>query len=289
MLAKGIDMAKESSTAPSQPPLHAAMLGEFLGTALLILLGNGVVAGVFLVNKKPDSMMITTGWGLAVALAVYVSGRLSGGHINPAVTLALASRGAFPLNRLLPYWGAQMAGAFVGALLVYADYGDAFQAFERDEHVVRGLMEGGKLAGPAAGGAGVFATYPAFDTTGRNVFSEFLGTAVLLLGVRALTDRRNTAPGGFVEPLAIGALVWAIGLSLGGLTGYAINPARDLGPRLASAFLGWGPAVFQSHGNYFWIPIVAPLAGGLAGNALYDFAIHRHLPPEGPPGPPGVV
>ena len=183
----------------------------------------------------------------------------------------------------------QLAGAFLGALLVYVDYGDAFSAFERDEHLIRGLMAAGKLVGPSAGGAGVFATYPAFDTTWRNFFSEFLGTGVLLLGVRALTDRRNAAPGGYVEPLALGGLVWAIGLSLGGLTGYAINPARDLAPRLASALLGWGPAVFQSHSGYFWIPIVAPLAGGLAGSALYDFAIHQHLPPEGEPSPPGEL
>ncbi len=281
-------MPKESN-APALPPLHAALLGEFIGTALLIVLGDGVVAGVFLLGRKPDNVMITTGWGLAVALAVYVSGRLSGGHINPAVTLALAARRAFPVRRVLPYWGAQLAGAFAGALLVYIDYGDAFAAFERDEHIVRGLLEAGKLAGTAAGGAGVFATYPAFDTIWRNVFSEFLGTAVLLLGVRALTDRRNAAPGGYVEPLALGGLVWAIGLSLGGLTGYAINPARDLGPRLASSLLGWGAAVFQSHEYYFWIPIIAPLAGGLAGSALYDFAIHRHLPPEDMPSPPGEL
>jgi glycerol uptake facilitator protein len=281
-------MANRSSSIP-QTPLGAAMTGEFLGTALLILLGDGVVANVFLLNKQADNMMITTGWGLAVALAVYVSGRLSGGHINPAVTLALASRGEFPRSRVFPYWGAQLAGAFVGALLVYADYGEAFLAFERDADLVRGAMADGKLFGPAAGGAGVFATYPAFDNTWRNVLSEFLGTAVLLMGVRALTDRRNAAPGGYVEPLALGALVWAIGLSLGGLTGYAINPARDLGPRLASAFLGWGPSVFQSHGGYFWVPIVGPLAGGLAGIALYDLAIHRHLPPEGAPSPPGEL
>jgi glycerol uptake facilitator protein len=285
---KGIAMAKESSVI-GPPALHAAMLGEFLGTALLIVLGNGVVANVFLVGRKPDNMMITTGWGLAVALAVYVSGRLSGGHINPAVTVALAARGSFSWGRVLPYLTAQLAGAFVGAMLVYADYGDAFLAFEHDEHLVRGAMEGGKLLGPAAGGAGVFATYPAFDTTWRNILSEFLGTAVLLLGVRALTDRRNAAPGGYVEPLALGGLVWAIGLSLGGLTGYAINPARDLGPRLASALLGWGTAVFQSHAGYFWIPIVAPIAGGLAGSFLYDFAIHRYLPPEGEPSPPGEL
>jgi glycerol uptake facilitator protein len=256
---------------------------------LLILLGDGVVAGVVLVSKISDQMMITTGWGLAVALAVYLSGRLSGGHINPAVTLALASRGAFPRSRVLPYWGAQLAGAFTGALLVYADYADAFRNFEQTEHLVRGAMAGGKLVGPAAGGAGVFATYPAFDTLGLNFLSEFLATAVLLLGVRALTDRRNAAPGGYVEPLALGALVWAIGLSLGGLTGYAINPARDLGPRLVSALMGWGTSVFQSHGSYFWIPIVAPLAGGIAGIFLYDFAIHRHLPPEGEPSPPGEL
>jgi glycerol uptake facilitator protein len=281
-------MAK-GSTAMAEPALHSALMGEFLGTALLIVIGDGVVAGDVLLNKTSDKMMITTAWGLAVALAVYLCGRLSGGHINPAVTLALASRGAFPGSRVLPYWGAQLAGAFVGALLVYVDYADAFRAFELNEQVVRGAMEGGKLAGTAAGGAGVFATYPAFDTTWRNFFSEFLGTLVLLLGVRALTDRRNAAPGGYVEPLALGALVWAIGLSLGGLTGYAINPARDLGPRIASALLGWGAAVFQSHGGYFWIPIVAPFAGGIAGIFLYDFAIHRHLPPEYEPSPPGEL
>jgi glycerol uptake facilitator protein len=271
------------------PPLGAALTGEFLGTALLILLGDGVVAGDVLLNKASDKMMITTAWGLAVALAVYVCGRLSGGHINPAVTLALAARGAFPRSRVFPYWGAQLAGAFAGALLVYADYAEAFRAFEQNEHLVRGAMEGGKLVGTAAGGAGVFATYPVFDAPWRNILSEFLGTAVLLLGVRALTDRRNAAPGGYVEPLALGGLVWAIGLSLGGLTGYAINPARDLGPRLASALLGWGTAVFRSHGGYFWIPIVVPLVGGLAGTFLYDLAIHRHLPPEGEPSPPGEL
>jgi glycerol uptake facilitator protein len=271
------------------PPLPSALLGEFLGTALLIVIGDGVVAGEVLLSKTTDKMAVTAAWGLAVALAVYLCGRLSGGHINPAVTLALACRGAFPGSRVLPYWGAQVAGAFVGALLVYVDYAEAFRVFELDEHLIRGTIEGGKLVGKAAGGAGVFATFPAFDVTWRNVFSEFLGTAVLLLGVRALTDRRNAAPGGYVEPLALGALVWAIGLSLGGLTGYAINPARDFGPRLASALLGWGPAVFQAHGGYFWVPIVAPLAGGIAGIFLYDFAIHHHLPPDDVPSPPGEL
>ena len=283
-----MQMANESLTV-TDPPLRPALVGEFLGTALLIVIGDGVVATDVLLNKTSDKMMITTAWGLAVALGVYVCGRLSGGHINPAVTLALAARGEFPRSRVLPYWFAQMLGAFVGALIIYVDYAEAFRAFEQNEHLTRGAMDAGKLVGTAAGGAGVFATYPVFDSTWRNFVSEFLGTAVLLLGVRALTDRRNAGPGGYMEPLALGALVWAIGLSLGGLTGYAINPARDFAPRVASALLGWGPAVFQSHNYYFWIPILAPLAGGLAGTYLYDFAIHPHLPPKDQPSPPGEL
>jgi glycerol uptake facilitator-like aquaporin len=134
----------------------------------------------------------------------------------------------------------------------------------------------------------VFATYPAFDGLVGALFSEFLGTAVLLFGARAVSDRRNASPGANLEPVLIGCIVWAIGLSLGGLTGYAINPARDFGPRLASAVLGWGMSVFRSHGGYFWVPLVAPLVGGTCGALLYDLAIHPQLPrPEesSPPGP----
>ncbi len=274
---------------PAPPPLGPALVGEFLGTGLLIVVGVGANATDVLLNKAPDRMMVASAWGLAVALGVYLSGRLSGGHLNPAVTLALAARGDVPGSRVLPYILAQVAGAFLASLLAYADYSEAFAAFERDEHLVRGAMEGGKLVGTAAGGAGVFGTYPKFDSTWRNVLSEVLGTAVLLLGVRTLTDRRNAAPGGYLEPIALGALVLAIGLGLGGPTGYAINPARDFGPRLASAFLGWGPSVFRSHGYYFWIPIVAPLVGGLIGSTLYDLAIGRQLPPVDRPSPPGEL
>ncbi len=265
------------------------MIGEFLGTALLILLGDGVVASVALLDKQGDWIVITTGWGLAVMFGVYLSGRLSGGHLNPAVTLGLASRGELPWGRVGPYWLAQIAGGIVGALLVYLDYAEAFAAFEAENGIVRGAMADGKLVGPWAGGAGVFATFPAFGVPWRNVFSEFLGTAVLMVGVRALTDRRNASPRGYLEPMFIGALVWSIGLSLGGLTGYAINPARDLGPRIVAAVMGWGPAVFVSHGWYFWVPIVGPLAGGVCGTWLYDLAIHRYLPPEEQPSPPGEI
>ena len=265
-------------------PLRHALVGEFLGTALLILLGDGVVGSVILLDKQADWIVITTGWALAVTLGVYASGRLSGGHLNPAVTLALASRGDFPAARVAPYMAAQVAGAFVGALLVYFDYAEAFAAFEQAEGIARGALVDGKLAGPAAGGAGVFATYPAFDNLVRNVFSEFLGTAVLLFAVRALGDPRNAAPARGIAPVLVGLVVWSVGLSLGGLTGYAINPARDFGPRLASAVLGWGPAVFRSHGWYFWVPIVGPLAGGVFGAWLYDLAIAPHLPPADEPG-----
>ena len=262
--------------AMNTPPLRRAILGEFLGTVLLIVLGDGVVASVLLLDKQANWIVITTGWGLAVTLGIYVSGRLSGGHLNPAVTLALASRGEFPVNRVMPYWLAQIAGAFVGAMLVYVDYADAFHAFEQTEHIVRGTLVAGKLAGKAAGGAGVFVTFPEFDTVWRNVFSEFLGTAVLLLCVRAIGDCRNARPAPGIAPVLVGLTVWSIGLSLGGLTGYAINPARDFGPRLAAWCLGWG-TIFQSHNGYFLVPLLAPLAGGVFGIWLYDLAIAQHL------------
>ena len=269
------------------PPLRAVVMAEFLGTGLLCLLGNGVVASAFLLDKDPRWLLITTGWAVAVMLGVFVSGRTSGGHLNPAVTLALAVRGELPWNRLPAYWCAQLAGAFVGALLVYADYAAAFAAFEGKHQIIRGVLHGGKLDGPAAGGAGIFATFPEFGGLGGNLLSEFLGTAVLIFAVRALSNPRNDPPRSNLAPLLIGAVVWAIGMSLGGLTGYAINPARDLGPRLAAALLGWGSSVFVSHGYYFWVPIVAPLAGGVAGALLFDLGIGRSLPPEVEPNPPG--
>lgn len=272
-----------------RPPLAPALVAEFLGTALLVLLGDGVVASVVLMGKQADWIVITAGWGLAVAIAVYVSGRISGGHLNPAVSLALASRGEFPVARVVPYWIAQIAGAMFGAVLVYADYFSAFARFEAEREIVRGTLKAGMLAGSAAGGAGVFCTFPEFGNLLGNLFSEFLGTAVLLMGIRALTDRRNAAPGRGFEPLLVGGLVMAIGLSLGGLTGYAINPARDLGPRIVAALCGWGTAAFSSHGWYFWVPIVGPLLGGVVGLHLYDRLIAPFLPPEEEPAPSGTV
>lgn len=253
--------------------LRAAVAAEFVGTMLLIILGDGVVGSAVLLGKEGGWVVITTGWALAVTAGVYVSGKVSGGHLNPAVTLALAVRRGFPWARVVPYCVAQLAGAFVGAMIVYVDYFEAFRAFESAHQITRGAVANGLLVGPAAGGAGVFATYPEFQNLRLNFFSEFLGTAVLILVVFALTDPDNQSPGSNLTPLLIGFVVWSIGLSLGGLTGYAINPARDLGPRIASALFGWGGAVFQSHDNYFWVPIIGPLLGGVAGGLLYDVAI----------------
>jgi len=272
-----------------RPPLAPALVAEFLGTALLVLLGDGVVASVFLFGKGADWIVITVGWGLAVAMGVYVTGRVGGGHLNPAVTLALATRGAFPAGRVLPYWIAQVTGGMAGAALVYLHCYEAFLDFESARYITRGAMLGGKLVGTAAGGAGVFCNFPVYDNLLANLFTEALGTAVLLIGVRALTDRKNAAPGRGLEPLLIGLLVTSIGLSLGGPTGYAINPARDLGPRVVAYLCGWGRSVFESHGYYFWVPIVAPLLGGIVGIWGYDKLIAPNLPPPGTDVPPGAV
>ncbi len=262
------------------PSLRAACMAELVGTALLILLGDGVVASVALLNKQANWIVITTGWALAVALGVLVSGRISGGHLNPAVTVAFACRGGFPWSRVPSYILAQVIGAFLGAVILYLDYGAAFREFETVHDLTRGKMAEGDLIGPFAGGAGVFATFPAFGESWRNVFSEFLGTAILMGGVCAVADRRNWPSTGGLEPFLIGAIVWAIGLSLGGLTGYAINPARDFGPRVAASVLGWGDSVFRSHNFYFWVPIIGPILGGIAGTVLYDRVIAPHLPRE---------
>ncbi len=240
-------------------------LAEAIGTLLLVLLGDGVVANVLLARSKGQNsgwIVITAGWGIAVALAVYAVGRISGAHLNPAVTIALASIGSFPWADVPGYVAAQMTGAFAGAILVWLMY---------FPHWAPTTDAGAKL--------GVFCTAPAIRHTPANFLSETLGTAVLLFGVLAIgANAQGWASAGQIDlsavfsrglqPLLVGILVFGIGLSLGGPTGYAINPARDLGPRLAHAVLpvaGKGP----SDWSYSWIPVAAPIAGGIAGAALF--------------------
>jgi glycerol uptake facilitator protein len=228
-------------------------LAEFIGTALLILLGNGVVAGVLLKNSKSEGagwLVITIGWALAVTFGVYAVGSVSGAHLNPAVTLALASTGAFSWSMVAGYIAAQVAGAAFGACLVYLHY---------LPHWAKTDDAGLKLA--------VFSTAPAERHTVGNFISEFIGTFVLMFGLSAL-GANKFAEG--LNPLAVGALIASIGISLGGTTGYAINPARDLGPRIAHALLPI-PGKGGSDWGYAWIPVVAPIFGGIAGALTHQF------------------
>jgi glycerol uptake facilitator protein len=240
-------------------------VAEVIGTMILILLGDGVVANVLLERSKGQNsgwIVITMGWAVAVAVAVYAVGRISGAHLNPAVTIALATIGSFSWADVPGYVAAQMIGAILGAVLVWLMY-----------------LPHWRLTADPAHKLGVFATGPAVHHTAANLISEMLGTAVLLFGILAIAANAQTLsrPGdvdlSFVfsrglQPLLVGVLVLGIGLSLGGPTGYAINPARDLGPRIAHALLpiaGKGPSDWY----YAWIPVVGPIVGGIAGAGLY--------------------
>ncbi|WP_431025783.1 MIP/aquaporin family protein [Halomonas sp. H5] len=226
-------------------------LGELIGTMILIIFGGGVVAGVVLKGSKAEAsgwIVITFGWGLGVAMAIYAVGQFSGAHINPVVTIGLATIGEFPWRLVPVYVIAQLIGAFVGALVVWLHYFPHWEATEDAD---------AKLA--------VFCTAPAIAHAPANLISEIVGSFVLVLGVLAIGA--NTFSEG-LNPLIIGLLIVAIGLSLGGTTGYAINPARDLGPRLAHYLL---PIAGKGGSNwkYAWVPVVGPLLGGIAGALFY--------------------
>ena len=224
-------------------------MAEFVGTMLLVLLGDGVVAGVLLTKSKAQSsgwIVITTGWGLAVAVAVYAVGRISGAHINPAITLGFAAAGEFPWREVPGYLTAQFAGGFVGAILVWLAY---YAHWPETEDATF------KLA--------VFSTVPAIRRLSMNLVTEIIGTFVLVFGVLAIVANNGPIQSG-LTPLLIGFLVWSIGLSLGGPTGYAINPARDLAPRIAHALLPI-PGKSGSDWAYSWVPVFGPLLGGVAG------------------------
>jgi glycerol uptake facilitator protein len=242
-----------------------ALTAEMLGTMVLVLLGDGVVANVVLSRTKGQNsgwIVITMGWAVAVAIAVYAVGRISGAHLNPAVTIALATIGSFPWRQVPGYVAAQMIGAFAGAVLVWLAYLPHWRETADKE---------AKL--------GVFCTGPAIRGHAPNAISEAIGTAVLLFGILAIAANAQTLsqPGQLdlsyvfsrgLQPLLVGVLVLGIGLSLGGSTGYAINPARDLGPRIAHAILPI-PGKGSSDWSYSWIPVIAPIVGGVGGALLY--------------------
>jgi MIP family channel proteins len=239
------------------------MLAEFFGTFILIVFGTAVVAQVVLSGQANGSYLsINLAWGLAVVMGVYVAGGVSGAHLNPAVTLTLAVRRGFPWGKVLPYCAAQLAGAFTGALVTFITYREAFTHFDGG---VRQVM------GPQ-GTAGIFATYPqAFlSTFPGGLIDQIVGTALLLILIFAIGDAKNLAPDPKAAPIVVGLAVVLIGMTFGYNAGYAINPARDLGPRLFTAVAGWGGEVFRAGNGWWWVPIAGPLIGGVLGGYLYD-------------------
>ncbi|WP_102335364.1 MIP/aquaporin family protein [Salimicrobium jeotgali] len=226
-------------------------LAEIIGTMILIIFGGGVVAGVVLKGSKAEGtgwVLITIAWGLGVTMGVYASGNVSGGHINPAVTLGFAAIGEFPWAKVPMYISAQIIGAFIGGVIVFLNYLPHWRATED---------KGAKLA--------VFSTDPAIRSPFSNLVSEILGTFVLVMGLLFIGSNEFTQG---LNPLIVGLLIVAIGMSLGGATGYAINPARDLGPRIAHALLPI-PNKGSSDWSYSWVPILGPVLGGIYGAIFY--------------------
>lgn len=229
-----------------------AFLGELVGTMILIVFGAGVVGGVVLKKSKAEGagwIVITIGWGLAVTMGVYAVGNVSGAHLNPAVTIGFASIGEFPWADVPMYVAAQMIGAIIGAVIIYFHY---------LPHWKETVDKDAKLA--------VFSTIPAIRHPLSNLTSEMIGTFVLVLGLLAIGTNEFTEG---LNPLIVGALIVAVGMSLGGTTGYAINPARDLGPRIAHFFLPI-PGKGKSDWRYAWIPVFGPIIGGLFGALFYQ-------------------
>ncbi|HEX4117093.1 MAG TPA: MIP/aquaporin family protein [Solirubrobacteraceae bacterium] len=245
--------------------LAGELSAEFLGTFVILIFGIGVVAQVVLYGGSfGDYTVIPFAWGFGVALAIYVAGGISGAHLNPAVTLALALRRGFAWKKVLPFWGAQIAGAFVAAALMYFNYQEAFHRF--DPHKTFKSQ-------------GVFSTLTNGVSVLGGLRDQIILTAILVGLIFALIDDRNTAPKANMAPFLIGVLIIAIGEAFGSNSGWAINPARDFGPRLFEWIAGWSTAWETKTGAvYFWVPIIGPLIGGAIGAFTYDFFIGRFLP-----------
>ncbi|WP_327065183.1 aquaporin family protein [Kitasatospora sp. NBC_01250] len=247
--------------------LTGEFLAEFTGTMVLLLFGLGVVAQVVAAGLG-DHDSIAWAWGFGVTFGIYIAGRLSGAHLNPAVTLAMAVFNKFPWRKVIPYVVAQFLGAFVAALLVRWNYTEVLAKFDPG-HTLKSQF--------------VFSTLPGNGSLPISDWGalrdQVIGTAILLLVIMAVTDLRNSAPQANLGGVVIGFLIVAIGMSFGTAAGYAINPARDLGPRLASYLTGYDHAWRDQYGHlYFWVPIVGPLVGGLIGAALYRLLVSPFLP-----------
>lgn len=326
-------MAVDDSAAVGAMParwrkgLGGELFAEFFGTFILICFGDGVVAmlwaligsgrsiqtplgakagtGIFSAATpllgSGDWLLITFGWMLAVTFAIYTVGGVTGAHINPAITLGVALRRQLPWSKVVPFWVVQVLGAFVGAALVFLVYNNAINHYDQVNHIVKGTPK-------SLGTYSTFATFPApyFHSVAGPVVDEIVGTFFLALFVFAVTDELALAPGSNLGPLIVGFIVLAVGISFGANSGYAINPARDFGPRLFAWAAGWGklamPGDYGWVNTYFWVPIVAPLIGAALAVPIYDIGVRKILiaraeageipeagrvPGEGPP--PGTL
>ncbi len=240
---------------------------------MIIAFGDSAAAMYALYSPSPYQQAywgVCIAWGLAVAIAIYTTGSVSGCHANPAVTLALAVYRGFPWRKVIPYFGAQITGGFLGAGIVYLLFGPVVDHFNMTNHLSRAM----------GGAAGVFFTHPGVAITPMHAFGdEIVLTAFLLFGIFAITEQYNElAPGANGGALMIGLLIAVIGASMGYLEGWAINPARDFGPRLFCFLSGWGSSAFPSPGNYWWVPVAGPLIGGVAGGGAYKVLILPFLP-----------
>jgi glycerol uptake facilitator protein len=281
-------------TARWRATLPGELAAEFLGTCVLILFGVGSVAmavsalnqsgrGTEIFQASGDWLLICWGWGLAVVLGVYVAGGVTGAHLNPAVTFANALKRDFPWRKVLPYSAAQVAGAFVGAAIVYFNYKSAIDSYNAAHKVASRSSDAGLTT------YSIFATFPApyFHNWWGPFLDEVIGTALLVGVIFAVVDERNQPVLSNLAPFIVGLIVVAIGISFGANSGYAINPARDFGPRLFTWIAGWGHNAFPgNYGDikgYFWIPIVGPLVGGAIGAFIYDTLIRDVLISRGEP------
>jgi glycerol uptake facilitator protein len=275
--------------------LLGELWAEFFGCFILISFGDGVVAMLWglvgsgrssagPLQSSGDWLLITWGWALAVAFAVYVSGGITGAHINPAITLGAAIRKQLPWNKVPGYWIAQVLGCFLGAALVFLVYNNAINHYDQAQHIVKGTAA-------SVSTYSTFATFPApyFHSFLGPLIDQIVGTFFLALFVWAVTDEFNLPVGSNMTPFIVGMIVMAVGISFGANAGYAINPARDFGPRIFAWIAGWKSVAFPgNYGNvndYFWIPIVGPLIGAAVASVLYDRTIQDVLKARKPPEP----
>jgi glycerol uptake facilitator protein len=275
------------------------LVAEAFGTFVLIAFGCGSVAmtvaalnqsgrGKVPFDGSGDWLLICFGWAFAVCFAIYATGGVTGAHLNPAITLAMALRRGFEWRKVPSYWAAQLVGAFAGAALIYLLYHDAISSYEHAQHISRGSPDG-------AATFGIFGTTPApyFKSPWLPLVDQVVGTAFLVAFVLAVRDEYNAPVKANLAPLIVGFIVLAIGISFGANAGYAINPARDLGPRMLAGLAGWGenaiPGNYGAIGGYLWVPIVGPLIGAAVGGFAYDGLVRTVLVKRGVKPDPDVI